>query len=107
MRKKIIVGLGSVLAFSAVKALAVTLLASPGYTYPGCSWSTLSSSTYSPGVSVNVSGFSCGTGNPLLVKTVVTQPNGQSSCTMSASGNTTFFIYSNQLTCTDYFVYGK
>jgi len=107
MRKKIIFAFGSVLSLIAVKVLAATLLASPGYVATGCSWNYLGGGVYSPGVTVNVTGLFCNGAGPILVKQVVTQPSGQSSCTMNQSASPDLYTYSSPLTCDSYSVSTK
>jgi len=104
MRKKIIFAFGSVLSFVAIKALAATLLATPGYVAPGVSWNYMWSGSYSPGVSVNVTGLYWNGVGPILVKQVITQPNGQSSCNMSKSADPALYTYSSTVTCDSYSV---
>ena len=108
MRKKIIFALGSVVSFVAVKALAATLLATPGYIATGCSWNSIGGGSYPP-VTVSVTGLFCnGVGaGPILVKQVVTQPGGSSSCTLYQSGSTDLYTYSTPLTCNSYSVSTK
>lgn len=105
MQKKIIFTFGSILSFIAVKALAATLLASPGYTAPGCSWNTMGGGYYPP-VTVSVTGLFCDGAGPILVKTVIMQPSGQASCSLS-TGNTNLYTYSSPLICNDYSVSTK
>lgn len=104
MRKKIIFAFGSVLSFFAIKALAATLLATPGYVAAGASWNYMWSGSYYPGVSVNVTGLYWNGVGPILVKQVITQPNGQSSCTMSKSADPALYTYSSTVTCDSYSV---
>lgn len=105
MRKKIIFALGSVASFVAVKALAATLLASPGYVASGCSWNSIGGGSYPP-VTVSVTGLFCNGAGPILVKQVVSQP-GSSSCTLYQSANPDLYTYSNPLTCNSYSVSTK
>lgn len=105
MRKKIIFAVGSVISFVAVKVLAATLLATPGYVAPGCSWTQIGGGSYPP-VTVTVTGLFCNGAGPLLVKQLVTQP-GYSECTMYASGNPNLYTYSSTVTCNSYSVSAK
>ncbi len=105
MRKKIIFAIGSVVSLVAVKVLAATLLATPGYTAPGCSWTQIGGGSYPP-VTVTVTGLFCDGAGPLLVKQLVTQP-GYSDCTMHASGNPNLYTYSSPVTCNSYSVSTK
>ncbi|PUA27483.1 MAG: hypothetical protein B0W54_12995 [Cellvibrio sp. 79] len=106
MRKKIIFALGSIASFVAVKALAATLLASPGYIAAGCSWNSIGGGSYPP-VTVSVTGLFCNGAGPILVKQVVTQPGGSSSCTLYQSGSPDLYTYSSPLTCNSYSVSTK
>jgi hypothetical protein len=105
MRKKIIFAVGSIISLVAVKALAGTLLATPGYTAPGCNWTNIGGGYYHP-VSVSVMGLYCNGEGPALVKTTVSQPSGPATCSVS-TGNTSLYpySYSSSLTCNDYSVY--
>ncbi len=108
MRKKIIFAFGSVLTLVAIKALAATLIASPGYVASGCSWSYMGGGYYSP-VTVTVTGLFCNgdTQRPVLVKQLITQPNSPSSCSMAPSGDPAFYTFSSTVTCDSYSVYTK
>ncbi len=106
MRKKIILVVGSVISFVAVKALAATLLAAPGYVASGCSWNYLGGGYYSP-VSVSVHGLFCNGAGPILVKQVVTQPTGYAECTLHQSASPDLYTYSSPSTCTNYSVSTK
>lgn len=103
MRKKIIFAVGSVISFVAVKALAATLLATPSYTAPGCTWTNIGGGYYHP-VSVSVMGLYCDGVGPALVKTNISQPNGSASCSLS-TGNTSLYTYSSPLTCNSFSVH--
>ena len=103
MRKKIIFALGSVISFVAVKALAATLLATPYSTAPGCTWTNIGGGYYPP-VTVSVTGLFCNGVGPALVKTVIMQPSGQASCSLSTT-NTSLYSYSSPLTCDSFSVY--
>lgn len=105
MRKKIILAVGSVISLVAVKVLAATLLATPTYAAPGCSWSQIAGGVYPP-VTVTVTGLFCNGAGPLLVKQLATQP-GYSDCTMYASGNPNLYTYSNPVTCNSFSVSTK
>jgi hypothetical protein len=106
MRKKIIFAFGSVVSFVAIKALAATLLASPGYVAAGCSWNYLGGGFYSP-VTVSVNGLYCNGVGPILVKQVVAQPTGIASCTMHQSASPELYTFSSPLTCDSYSVSTK
>ncbi|MES2825171.1 MAG: hypothetical protein V4732_16325 [Pseudomonadota bacterium] len=104
MRKKIVFAFGSVLFFVAVKVLAGTLLASPGYVASGCKWSYLG---WSYGGRTSLSGLFCDGQGPILVKQVFQPPYGLPSCTMSASASTDLYTYSSPLNCYSYSVSKK
>ena len=107
MRKKIIFAIGSVLSLVAIKALAATLLATPYYVAPGCSWNYMGGGAYPP-VTVTVTGLYCNGAGPILVKQLVTQPAGYPpSCQMAPSGNPALYTYSSTVTCDSYSVSTK
>ncbi|MES2673820.1 MAG: hypothetical protein V4660_06240 [Pseudomonadota bacterium] len=105
MRKKIVFAVGSVLSFAAVKVLAATLLVSPSYVTPYCSWSNIGGGLYPP-VTVTVTGLFCYGVGPILVKQVISQPGSQ-SCSLFPGGFTHIFTLSGALTCDSYSVTTK
>ena len=106
MRKKIILAFGAAtISLIAVKALAGTLLASPGYVAPGCSWNNLGGGYFS-GVTVSVTGLYCAGTGPILVQTVVMPPSGTATCTLAAQ-KPNDYTYSSTLVCNNYSVSTK
>lgn len=106
MRKKIMLAAGIAISLVTVKVLAGTLLASPGYVAPGCSWNHLGGGYYSPGVTVSVTGLYCNGAGPILVQTVVMPPSGTATCSLG-SANPNLYTYSNPLVCNNYSVSTK
>jgi hypothetical protein len=106
MRKKITLAFGSVLTLVAIKAIAATLLATPGYVASGCSWNYMGGGYYSP-VTVTVTGLYCNGAGPILVKQYIDQPSGSDTCTMSKSGDPALYTYSSTVTCDSYSVSTK